>query len=91
LGSDTDRNGTGERASADGDGNLTLDGDVLPRGKEDLEDIAETVAGLAAADEDDDGGADVVNEKGPHADFDDAAVHEAMAHVGDTETKPAKR
>ncbi|WP_216854847.1 chemotaxis protein [Burkholderia sp. L27(2015)] len=30
LDSDTDRHGTGERASADGDSNLRPDGDVLP-------------------------------------------------------------
>jgi hypothetical protein len=32
LDSDTDRHGTGERASADGDSNLRPDGDVLPDG-----------------------------------------------------------
>jgi len=89
LGSDTDRNGTGERASADGDGNLTLDGDVLPRGMEDIDDIAETVGGLAATDGGDEG--EVVEDKGPHAEFDEAAVHDAIAHSGNVGSKAPKR
>lgn len=39
--SDTDLSGTGERASADGDGNLRLDGDILPDSIESLGDIAD--------------------------------------------------
>jgi hypothetical protein len=35
LDSDTDRNGTGETASADGDNNLEVDGDILPDELED--------------------------------------------------------
>ncbi|OTP68562.1 hypothetical protein PAMC26577_32825 [Caballeronia sordidicola] len=35
LNSDTDRNGTGEMASADGDNNLELDSDILPDEVED--------------------------------------------------------
>lgn len=89
LASDTDRNGTGERASADGDGNLTLDGDVLPSGTDDIDDIAETVGGLVAAD-DEDAGANADDSDGPHAEFDDAAVQDAIAHSEDTSSKSAK-
>lgn len=45
LGSDTDRAGTGERASADGDGNLTLDGDIRPDALDNLADIADETDG----------------------------------------------
>ncbi|MGI4984640.1 MAG: chemotaxis protein [Janthinobacterium lividum] len=44
FGSDTDLGGTGERASADGDGNLRLDGDILPDSVESLADIADDSA-----------------------------------------------
>lgn len=44
FGSDTDLSGTGERASADGDGNLRLDGDILPDSVESLADIADDSA-----------------------------------------------
>ncbi len=36
LGSDTDRHGTGERAAADGDANLSPDADIEPDRVEDL-------------------------------------------------------
>lgn len=36
LNSDTDRNGTGETASADGDNNLEADADILPDGVDDV-------------------------------------------------------
>lgn len=36
LGSDTDRHGTGERAAADGDANLTPDADIEPDRVEDI-------------------------------------------------------
>lgn len=49
LDSDTDRYGTGEAASADGDNNLELDGDILPDEEEDeVRGIDEEIADPAA-------------------------------------------
>lgn len=59
FGSDTDRNGTGERASADGDGNLTLDGDITPDSVENIADIADPAADADPALRDDDVESDV--------------------------------
>ena len=74
LGSDTDRYGTGERASADGDGNLTLDSDIMPSGAESIEDLAETAGGLDNTDDN----ADAEASDGPTASFDDEEVHQAV-------------
>ena len=49
FGSDTDRSGTGERASADGDGNLSLDGDIMPDAVESIADIADDSYDSAAS------------------------------------------
>ncbi|KDR36514.1 chemotaxis protein [Caballeronia grimmiae] len=53
LNSDTDRAGTGEDASADGDNNLEVDGDILPNQveDEDVESLADDGADPAADDE----------------------------------------
>ncbi|MCY0387626.1 chemotaxis protein [Robbsia sp. Bb-Pol-6] len=55
--SDTDQSGTGERASADGDGDLRLDGDILPDSVESIADIADD-ASLPEDALDDDAAAD---------------------------------
>ncbi|TCK44319.1 hypothetical protein B0G84_2681 [Paraburkholderia sp. BL8N3] len=49
LASDTDRYGTGEAASADGDNNFTADGDILP------DEVEEEIRGIgdSATDSDD--------------------------------------
>lgn len=60
--SDTDTGGTGERASADGDGHLKLDGDLLPDGVESIADIADASEGPDADGDDAD---DLTTE--PHA------------------------
>ena len=49
MDSDTDRHGTGERASADGDSNLKVNGDILPDEVED-EDAEEGVDQLILRD-----------------------------------------
>jgi len=60
FGSDTDQSGTGERASADGDGHLTLNGDLLPDGVESIADIADESEGPdALLDQDADADEDV--------------------------------
>jgi len=54
LASDTDRYGTGEDASADGDNNLLADGDILPDEVEDedaLRNLSDEDADPAAADD----------------------------------------
>jgi len=90
LASDTDRAGTGERASADGDGGLELDGDVMPRGAETIEDLAETAGGLAGDDAEDADARVASADKGPHAEFSDDEVHDALAHSGSASGKPKK-
>ena len=90
LASDTDRAGTGERASADGDGGLELDGDVMPRGAETIEDLAETAGGV---DGDGSDASDVLvpsTEKGPHAEFGEEEVHDALAHSSEPPATAAK-
>ena len=52
LNSDTDRYGTGEMASADGDNNLELDADILPDGVADETVPIDDETGDPASDED---------------------------------------
>lgn len=56
--SDTDRAGTGERASADGDGNFEPDSDIVPRGTVDIADIADELGDVADDIDDADGDVD---------------------------------